>query len=222
MSFLRRMFANAAGLGGLLVQRLGIAISDDYADEASHPVVTAGSGAASASDPNGSVHLRTDGVPEVRISSAWKAVAVAGQTFDSGSAGIKADIIAESTSAAGVTADSVLLKDGSVTVGSGGQVITDTIAEKTSAAGVTIDGCLIKDGRAAALATAAMFLSAEVTGNGSEQDTAHGLGAAPSLVFVVPSELTGGAFTVAYGTHDGTNTKTTVTAGEKYRVVAFK
>lgn len=141
---------------------------------------------------------------------------------DFGSAGIKADVIAESTGAAGVTVDGVLLKDNNVTVGTAGQIVTDTIAEKTGAAGVTVDGCLIKDGRAAALATAAMFLSGEVTGNGSEQDTAHGLGAAPTIAYAVFTELDGNAADIANGTHDGTNCKFTVTTGQKYRVVAFK
>jgi hypothetical protein len=54
-----------------------------------------------------------------------------------GSTGIKADVVAESTGAAGVTIDGVLLQDSEVT--------TDVINEKTSAAGVTIDGLLIKD-----------------------------------------------------------------------------
>jgi hypothetical protein len=133
---------------------------------------------------------------------------------DFGNGGLLTDVVDESTAAAGVTVDGVLLKDAEVT--------TDVIHEKTGAAGVTVDGCLIKDGRAAALATAAMFLSAEITGNGSSQDTAHGLGATPTLVFAIPSDLSGGAYTVAYGTHDGTNCKVTVTTGEKYRVVAFK
>ena len=108
------------------------------------------------------------------------------------------------------------------TVNLTGTTKTDSIAEYTSAAGVTIDGCLIKDGRAAALATGAMSLSAEITGNGSSQDTAHGLGATPTLVFAIPSNLSGGVAVISYGTHDATNAKVTMTTGEKYRVVAFK
>ena len=50
----------------------------------SAPQITAGAGAASASDPNGSLRLRTDGVIESRIGGAWKAVATADQTFDAG------------------------------------------------------------------------------------------------------------------------------------------
>jgi hypothetical protein len=57
----------------------------------------------------------------------------------------KADVVSESTSAAGVTVDGALLKDGSLTVGSGGSVSTDTVSERTSAAGVTVDGVLLKD-----------------------------------------------------------------------------
>jgi hypothetical protein len=41
--------------------------------------------------------------------------------------------------------DGALLKDGSLTVGSGGAVATDTVSERTSAAGVTVDGVLLKD-----------------------------------------------------------------------------
>lgn len=98
---------------------------------------------------------------------------------------------------------------------------TDVIAESTAAAGVTIDGCLVKDGRAAALATAAQFVSVEQTGTGSEQDIAHGLASTPTTVFAFFTELDGNAADLAYGTHDGTNAKITATSGQKYRVVAF-
>lgn len=101
-------------------------------------------------------------------------------------------------------------------------VKTDTIAERTADAGVTLDGCLIKDGRVAALATASMFLSPEQTGTGSSQNVAHPFGAAPTLAYAIPSNLTGGPYVVTYGTHDATNVKCTVTTGEKFRVVAFK
>lgn len=101
-------------------------------------------------------------------------------------------------------------------------VAVDVIAEKTTAAGVTVDGCLIKDGRAAALATAAMFSSTEVTGNGSAQNTAHGLGATPTMVWATVTEDGGTGFDVAPGSHDATNCVYTVTNGVKYRVYAIK
>jgi len=67
-----------------------------------------------------------------------------------------------------------------------------------------------------------VFLSTEQTGNGASQSVAHGLGAVPSLIFAIPSDLSGGAYTVAYGTHTATNALVTVTSGEKYRIVAIK
>lgn len=57
----------------------------------------------------------------------------------------KADTISEATTDAGVSIDSVLLKDGSVVAVDSANVQTDTIIEKTNAAGVTVDGLLIKD-----------------------------------------------------------------------------
>ena len=66
-----------------------------------------------------------------------------------------------------------------------------------------------------------VFHSSEITGNGSEQATAHGLGRTPDLVFAVPTNLTGGAYVVVYGTHDSTSARVTVTNGEKYRIVAM-
>lgn len=68
---------------------------------------------------------------------------VAGADF--GATGLKADVIAESTSATGVTADSVLLKDGSIVCADGGSIDVDTINEATAANGVAIDGVTIKD-----------------------------------------------------------------------------
>lgn len=102
---------------------------------------------------------------------------------------------------------------------------TDTIAESTSAAGVTVDGCLIKDGRAANLATAALFLSDEQTGTGSEQSITHGFATAPSLAFAVVTEIGAGAASgvdIAHGTHTASVCKFTVTSGIKYRVVAIR
>ena len=67
-----------------------------------------------------------------------------------------ADTINETTSASGVTVDSVLLKDGDISangiqlsnlvVRSGGFLFANTINETTSASGVIVDGVLLKDG----------------------------------------------------------------------------
>lgn len=72
----------------------------------------------------------------------------------------KADVIAEATTAAGVTIDGVLLKDSEVT--------TDVIHEKTSAAGVTIDGAVVKDG-------GVTLTGAVVTDTISEKTSANGV-----------------------------------------------
>lgn len=77
-------------------------------------------------------------------------------TDDFGTNGIKADVVAESSAAAGVTVDGTLIKDGGVTLGTGANltgsatssVVTNTVAERTAASGVTVDGTLIKDGGA--------------------------------------------------------------------------
>jgi hypothetical protein len=139
---------------GAAFRKLTIWTAATEATVATSPTVTSGSGAPSASEPNGSVYLRTNGAAAntlyMRIGGAW------------------------------------------VTVGA-------SVVPSTS-----------------------VFLSDEVTGNGSAQNTAHGLGTTPALVFAIPSDTTGGAFTVVYGTHTTTNAIVTVTNGEKYRVVAFK
>ena len=129
-------------------RKLTLWISGAESDLGTSPTLTSGSGAPSATEPNGSVYLRTNGSSAstlyVRVSSAWVPT------------------------------------------------------------------------------SPATFLSAEITGNGSSQSTAHGLATVPTLVFAIPSNLTAGAFVVAYGTHTDTNAIVTVTNGEKYRVVAFK
>jgi hypothetical protein len=89
------------------------------------------------------------------------------------------------------------------------------------ATGVAVGQPLYTTSTAGRLGSASGFLSAEITGNAAEQSTAHGLGVVPSLAFAVATELTGGAFDVAYGTHTATDVKFTVTSGEKYRAVAF-
>jgi len=102
------------------------------------------------------------------------------------------------------------------------QVTTDTIAEKTTNSGVTVDGCLVKDGRAAALATAAMTVSAEQTGTGSSQTVAHSIGATPSLFWVGWTDIPVGGCSVTSVSVDATNVTLTATTGAKYRIYALK
>jgi len=70
-----------------------------------------------------------------------------------------------------------------------------------------------------------VFRSDEQTGTGSAQDVAHDLGAVPSLVWFVPTELPAGLASgadVAEGTHTDTNLVVTVTSGLKFRAYALK
>jgi hypothetical protein len=82
----------------------------------------------------------------------------------------------------------------------------------------------IQSGRAAAVGGAKPFVSAELTGTGASQSTAHGLGAVPSKVVAVPTDLspaTVGLYTVTEGAHTSTNVVVTVTTGKKYKVMAW-
>ncbi len=64
------------------------------------------------------------------------------------------------------------------------------------------------------------FKSTEQTGTGAEQDIAHGLGAVPTLVIVVPTKVNAAGDTFTEGTHTATNVKVTAAAGAKYKVYA--
>lgn len=103
-----------------------------------------------------------------------------------------------------------------------GGIKTDTVSESTAAAGVTVDGCLIKDGAVAKVADAGWFASAEITGNGAAQATAHGLAAAPAKFFAVVTEHTDlQSVDIGAITADATNLSVTVTNGIKYRLYAM-
>lgn len=64
-------------------------------------------------------------------------------------------------------------------------------------------------------------LSAEITGNGASQNTAHGLGAVPWGAVGIISEYASGAIDVAPGAHTATNSVFTVTSGVKYYVQSW-
>jgi hypothetical protein len=65
------------------------------------------------------------------------------------------------------------------------------------------------------------FLSAEQTGNGAPQPIAHGLGRTPSIVLVIPSDITGNPATITEGIHDATSCIVTATATLRYKVFAL-
>lgn len=96
-----------------------------------------------------------EGCPPSGVNDAIRQVMADLKSGDFGTTGVKLDLVSESTAAAGVTVDGVLLKDGGITasasitagtLGATTAVNTDTINERTAAAGVTIDGVKLKDG----------------------------------------------------------------------------
>ncbi len=71
----------------------------------------------------------------------------------------------------------------------------------------------------------AAALSTEITGNGSPQNYAHGLGVTPGHVVVVPTDTTAvgiiaGGFATSW-TADATNVAVTASNTLKYRVLAL-
>lgn len=137
----------------------------------------------------------------------------------------------DGTNSKKVAVGSLALADGKILVGNAsgaaapvtpaGDVTISNAGATAIAAGVIVNADVKADAAIAYSKMKAPFFSAEQTGTGSEQDIAHSLGATPTVVIAIPSNLTGGAFVVSYGTHDGTNCKVTVTTGEKYKVLAL-
>jgi len=70
------------------------------------------------------------------------------------------------------------------------------------------------------LGTLGIFVSAEITADGTAQETAHSLGRVPSVVIVSIVDITDGD-KVTEGSHDATNCITTVTTGAKYKIIAM-
>ena len=84
-------------------------------------------------------------------------------------------------------------------------------------------------GASGELSTFNVFISSEITANGSEQSTPHGFGSTPIIAWAICTtghDNAGGAGTlypiISTGPHDSTNCKFTLTAGASYRVYAIK
>ncbi len=99
-----------------------------------------------------------------------------GALLDISGGSFRTDQITESTADAGVTIDSVVLKNGDVTaqaVQTTGSVLTDVIDESTAATGVTIDSVLLKDNAVTAATLTAN--TSVVTDTISEKTAATGV-----------------------------------------------
>jgi hypothetical protein len=66
----------------------------------------------------------------------------------------------------------------------------------------------------------ALFISGVLTGTGSAQNVAHGLGVVPTNVFVTFTGTTASQ-AVTEGTHTSTNVVVTVTTGATFKVLAI-
>lgn len=81
------------------------------------------------------------------------------------------------------------------------------------------------DGRSAADVLGSgtgLFISAETTGTGSNQNIAHGLGRTPTKVAFMPTEFASNvSVDFTPGTHTGTNVVVSVGSGVKFQVIAY-
>lgn len=119
--------------------------------------------------------------------------------------------------------EQVIKSGGIVTIESGGSVDGSAAAGSISFAAGEVDTADLAAG-AVTFAKAKVFVSTEQTGTGSAQNIAHGLGAVPAAVLIVPTDTapaTTGAYTAVEGAHDATNVIVTVTSGKKFKVLAW-
>lgn len=94
-------------------------------------------------------NLRIDGSSaghiKIKISGAYDFDITANTLTALSGSTIATNTIAETSAGSGITADSVLLKDGGIVLADGAAIAADVVSEKTAAAGVTIDSVLLKD-----------------------------------------------------------------------------
>jgi hypothetical protein len=68
-----------AAAAGIAVRKLSVWLSGKESTIATSPTITADTAAASATEPDGSLHLRTNGDLSQRISGTWRAVLIGGR-----------------------------------------------------------------------------------------------------------------------------------------------
>lgn len=136
--------SNAVNIGvrqrrGLRAEGFAVAKRHSQLDDDA-PTISSGSGAPNHSAPDSSLYMRDDGssgsILYVMVGGSWTAIAataVSGTDFGVG--GIATDVIAESTAAAGVTIDGLLIKDERIQVtgagiatGDAGVTLKDNLA----------------------------------------------------------------------------------------------
>jgi hypothetical protein len=124
-----------------------------------------------------------------------------------------------------VVDDQTVTDAGAATGGVRAGKILEYLNEAQDKAWVNVDNAASSRDASIGAAQLALFVSTEQTGTGSSQNVAHGLGATPSKVLIVPTEHPGtpdtGAFDIAEGAHDVTNVVVTVTVNVKFKVWAL-
>ncbi len=101
-----------------------------------------------------------------------------------------------------------------------GDKIEDSAVDTEHIAALAVETAELADDAVTA-AKIDMVVSGELTGSGSEQDFVHGLGGTPSVVLAILTGFTAVTVDIAYGTHDGTNTKVTITNNVTYKLLVI-
>ena len=94
------------------------------------------------------------------------------------------------------------------------QFFTNITSTAASIATLTMTGPLIFN-------ASNVFLSSEISADGTAQATAHGLGRTPIIAIAYFTLQTGGADAISAVTSDGTNCTVTATNTTKYRILAM-
>ena len=187
--------------GKLAAVAFGVRSSTTQAD-ADVPTITSGAGAASASDPNGSLYLRTDGASTTglyaRISGAWEAIQTAAGLAASTGAGL-IGIADANASLVGTTVEAALSELSTPLTLTAAAESSDTIAV-TVAGPAQAAQYLATAYDTSMVADAAVFTIAE-TGAGAEVSTT----AKASLLFTTDAA---GAATITVTDVAGASSKT--------------
>ena len=134
----------------------------------------------------------------------------------------KMDDLAQGSIIVGGAADAPTALDaktsGQILVGDGTDLKSVAVSGDATLANT---GALTLASAIVTVAKAKVFFSTEQTGNGNPQNVAHGLGATPAGVLVVPSDCPDSAWALVQGAHDGTNVVVTATNLLKYYVMAW-
>lgn len=156
---------------------------------------------------------------------AYTAEKVSNKSANNGYAGLSGsgELLERATlvrvsSGSGITSGAIAVNGGVLSFGDGANQRT---VEMTSNKGIANGYAgLDPSGRIPAAQSTNVFVSTEITGDGTEQATPHALGTTPRVVIAWPTD-TGITYVCTPGTHNASNAYFTVTTGCKYIVTAI-